>query len=176
MTTVFLAHAEPDRDYASKLAAFLEFGCDVRCHLDAGRIEAGEDMVAKADQGSWADVLVLLLSKDSWPERIARARWDPLLLDLPLVCILLSECGFPDLQLLETPMTLEYARELVSKHRFAEAYDLLYELLDDADAHDYIARELAWICDRWDHNTEANRLRDLCKLPPTRQMDLFDLD
>ena len=61
MTTVFLAHAEPDRDYASKLAAFLEFGCDVRCHLDAGRIEAGEDMVAKADQGSWADVLVLSL-------------------------------------------------------------------------------------------------------------------
>lgn len=327
VNTVFLAHAEPDRDYASKLAAFLEFGCDVRCYLDPGRIEAGEDMVAKAEQGSWADVLVLLLSKDSWPERLARVLWDPLLLDLPLVCILLSECGFPEVlrrrdffdthtcnaprmlkrwtgqrkhdpgetanaefssdleeiystladrsgsmvvdgvtakrfaeeaardfetvlwvpchrrsvvqaagylgaqlglvldgpskencervqevlarrrcllvldsadektrsaltargrtstlataepvQLLETPQTLEYARELVSNQRFAEAYDVLYQLLDAVVEPDFSARELAWICDHWGRVAEGNRLREQCNLPPTRQMGLFDLD
>jgi hypothetical protein len=327
VNTVFLAHAQQDRDYVSKLAAFLEFGCDVRCYVDAGRIGDGEDIVAKADQGSWADAVVLLLSKDSWPERIARVRWDPLLLDLPLVCILLSECAFPELlrrrdffdadncnaarklkrwlwqrkrdpgeparaefsndleeiycaladragsmvadgvsaqrfseeaagdfeavlwvpchgrsvvqasgnlgaqlgmvldgqskencerirevlaqrrcllvldspdektrsaltpggrtstlvtaepvRTIETPQTFEYARELVSKRRLAEAYDLLYQLLDTVHEPDFSARELAWICDHWGRVEEGNRLREQCHLPFTRQMSLFDAD
>jgi hypothetical protein len=76
--------------------------------------------------------------------------------------------------LLETPQTLEYARELVSKLRFAEAYELLYQLLDAVVEPDFSARELAWICDRWGRIAEGNRLREQCNLPPTRQMDLFE--
>ena len=68
-----------------------------------------------------------------------------------------------------------HARELISKHRFAEAYDLLYELLDAVIEPDFAARELAWICDRWDRVAEGNRLREKCNLPRTKQMELFEI-
>jgi len=325
--TVFLAHAGADGEVASRLAEFLESGCDIRCFVEDGLIASGEDIVSKAEDGAWANVLVLLLSKDSWPGRIARERWEPLLLDpgLPLVSILLNECKFPELlrrrtffdakdrnwmrrlkrwlwqrkhdpaevagtkfssdleemyraiadragtltasgasaerfaaeaerefeavlwvpchgrslvqaagelgsqlgltldgqlkencgqiqhllterrcllvldapdektkaalapggrtstvvttdpvKRMETPHTLGYARQLVLDRRFAEAYVLLYDLLDAIISPESCARELAWICDHWGRLEEANRLREQCSSPPIVQLLLFD--
>ena len=90
---ILLAHAAPDQFYAQQIAAFLESGCDVRCNL--GLLGPDQDLVELAEQ--CVDPLILLLSKDSWPKRLPRERWDPLLLQLPLACVLLNPCPFPEL-------------------------------------------------------------------------------
>jgi hypothetical protein len=102
-TTIFLAHAERDREFASELAAFLEFGCDATCYLDEGAMADGGDLMAKARDGLAADVLVLLLSEASWPVRLARQQWEPVLFeqareaDTDVASIALGECPFPEL-------------------------------------------------------------------------------
>jgi hypothetical protein len=324
--SVFLIHAEPDHEFASNLAEFLELGCDVQCFVSDGSIGPGEDIVSKTEKGTWANVLVLLLSQDSWPVRIARDRWEPLLLDpdLSLVSILLSKCRFPELlrrrnffdaslpnelrrlkrwlwqrkydrtelpgdqfsgdledlyaaiadragtwtangasaerfaaeaerefeavfwipchgrsvaqavgelgsqlgltldgqikenlaqirpllverrcllvldapdektqaaltpggrtstlvttevvKRLDTPQTLDYARQLVLARRYSEAYVLLYDLLDAVVSPEFCARELAWICDHWGRLEEAERLREQCNSSSTVQLSLF---
>ncbi len=85
--TLFLTHASADRDFAVRLAEFLEFGCDVTCAVDEAAIAPGQDIVSKLEEGTWAGVLVLLLSSHSWPIRIARERWEPLLLDADLTIL-----------------------------------------------------------------------------------------
>jgi hypothetical protein len=62
-------------------------------------------------------------------------------------------------KILKTPETAAYARHLVAERRFAEAYELLYRLLDAVDDPDNCARELTWICEHWDRVDEANLLR-----------------
>ena len=93
LSPILLVHAAPDQFYAQQIAAFLESGCDVRC--DLGLLGPGQDLVELAEQ--CVDPLILLLSKDSWPKRLPRERWDPLLLELPLACVLLNPCPFPEL-------------------------------------------------------------------------------
>jgi hypothetical protein len=93
--SLLLAHATADHPYAQKLAAFVEAGCDVRCDPGAGLLRSDHHLVDLAEQSSGP--LVLLLSKDSWPQRLPRERWDPLLLELPLACVLLNACPFPEL-------------------------------------------------------------------------------
>jgi hypothetical protein len=92
-SSILLAHAAPDQFYAQQIAAFLESGCDVRC--DLGLLRPGQDLVELAEQ--CVDPLILLLSKDSWPKRLPRERWDPILLELPLASVLLNPCPFPEL-------------------------------------------------------------------------------
>jgi hypothetical protein len=60
---------------------------------------------------------------------------------------------------LETPETVAYALRLVAERRFAEAYELLYRLLDAVVDPDCCARELTWICEHWDRVEEARVLR-----------------
>jgi hypothetical protein len=60
---------------------------------------------------------------------------------------------------LETPQTPVYARSLIAARRYAEAYELLYRLLDAVVEPDACARELTWICEHWDRVEEANVLR-----------------
>jgi len=62
-------------------------------------------------------------------------------------------------RVLETPRTPAYARSLVAARRYAEAYELFYELLDAVIDPDGCARELTWICEHWDRAEEANALR-----------------
>jgi hypothetical protein len=95
MPGLLLAHAAADHPYARKLAAFLEQGCDVHCDPGEGLLRPDQHLVDLAEQSSGP--LVLLLSKDSWPQRLPRERWDPLLLELPLACVLLNTCPFPEL-------------------------------------------------------------------------------
>jgi hypothetical protein len=102
-TTIFLAHAESDHQFARNLAAFLEFGCDATCYLDEGMMADGGGLMAKAQEGLAADVLALLLSKASWPARLPRQHWEPVLFDqareaaTDVVSIALGKCPFPEL-------------------------------------------------------------------------------
>jgi len=320
LSPILLAHAQADQVYAQQIAAFLESGCDVRCHL--GLLGPGQDLVELAEQ--CADPLILLLSKDSWPNRLPRERWDPLLLRLPLACVLLNPCPFPELlrrraffdnddrnaarglkrwlwqqhrevsqasrfqwseeleklyvgladragaqtasaeqsrlfareasaefecvvwipchgrtlpectgklgnhlgltmdeperqnrrrvletlrerrclvvldapseearaaldvcgrssvlitteplEIEETPRTFHYARELIRNRRYAEAYDLLYLLMEESVDTAACARELTWICEHWGRTAEAERLREH-NPAPVRQLGLFE--
>ena len=62
-------------------------------------------------------------------------------------------------KVLETPRNPAYARSLVAAKRYAEAYELLYELLDAVIDPEWCARELTWICEHWGRVEEANALR-----------------
>ena len=331
MATAFFAHAQRDHDLASDLAAYLEFGFNLTCYLDDGQIGENQDLIAKAEEGLCADVLLLLLSPSSSSARWARERWEPVLFDqakqggVDVVTVLLHECSFPPLlrrrnfidattnwltarrllkrwfrvrereagappntefsgdledlystladragslnvsgdaasrfaaeaeqefeavmwvpchgrtlaqasgelghqlgltldgqakencghirevladrrclvvldaaeaaialeliaggststaithdpvKILETPETPVYARDLVSARRFAEAYELLYRLLDQVVDPDNCARELTWICEHWDRPNEANVLRVNYRPPGGRSNSL----
>ncbi len=74
---------------------------------------------------------------------------------------------------LDTPQTLDYARQLVLARRYSEAYVLLYDLLDAVVSPESCARELAWICDHWGRLEEAERLREQCNSSSTVQLSLF---
>ena len=76
-------------------------------------------------------------------------------------------------RVLETPRTPEYARSLVAARRYAEAYELLYELLGAGVDPAGSARELTWICDHWDRVEEANALRFQYSPPGATQLALF---
>jgi len=69
--------------------------------------------------------------------------------------------------------SLAAARSLVEARRFAEAYELLRELLNAGIEPESCARELVWICDHWDRVDEANSLRFLCPPEPSEQLRLF---
>ncbi len=331
-TTAFIAHARCDHEFAIDLAGFLEFGCDLTCYVDDGQIGENQDLIAKAEEGLCADVLLLLLSPSSSPTRWVREHWEPVLFEqakqgrVEVVTILLRECSFPPLlrrrnfidatknrltarrllkrwfrlrecepgaapsiefsgdledlystladhagtlnvsgaaasrfateakqefeavlwvpcqgrtlaqasgelghqlgltldgpakencgrirellrtrrclvildapeakipleliaggrsstaitldpvKILETPETPEYARRLIAARRFAEAYELLYQLLDAVVEPDSCARELTWICEHWDRPNEANVLRVNYRPAGAEQLVLF---
>jgi len=93
---VVIAHAGADTSYAQFLAEFLQIGCDVRCDLHTGRLEPDEHLVELV-AGRDSEILILLLSQDSWPARLPRDRWDPVLLERPLACVLVNPCPYPAL-------------------------------------------------------------------------------
>ena len=332
LTSIYLAHAEPDHPFAQRLSAFLELGCNVHCSLDDGLISDGEDLIDKAEQGLACDVLVLLLSPASWPDPCPRERWEPVLFNaasesrVELASVMTTDCRFPALlrrrnffdaaidpdaalrqmkrwlwqrsqgashsvntafssdladlysalsdqagtlrasaaeasrfikeagqefeaviqipchdrtaaqvagelavqlgltldgaledncrrihellfkrrcllvldapapeiaaefiasgrtstlvtlepiQVIETPRTLAYARQLIHRRRYAEAYELLYSLLDSDTSTADCAHELSWICEHWNRAEESESLRFHYRLPPTEQLALF---
>jgi hypothetical protein len=76
-------------------------------------------------------------------------------------------------QVLETPTTMPQARKLLAARRYAEAYELLYRLLDTGVVAADCAHELSWICDHWNRPGESESLRYHYRLPPTEQLSLF---
>ncbi len=65
------------------------------------------------------------------------------------------------------------ARALVVARRFAEAYEILYELFNAGIETEACARELVWICEHWDRVEEANALRFRFQPVSPEQMRLF---
>ena len=98
-----MAHAEADATAARELGAFLEVGCDVSFLGEDGLIGPGDDLIAAAENGLAADLLVLLLSPASNPARWVRERWEPVLfaraaeMGTRVAVVLLEECAFPAL-------------------------------------------------------------------------------
>jgi hypothetical protein len=76
-------------------------------------------------------------------------------------------------KILETPDTPAYAQRLLASRRYAEAYELLYRLLDVEDDPESCARELTWICEHWDRVDEANGLRFNYRTEGAEQLLLF---
>lgn len=76
-------------------------------------------------------------------------------------------------RIVKEDFTLAAARALVLARRFAEAYELLYRLLDAGMETEACARELVWICEHWDRTEEANQLRFHPGAPVCEQLRLF---
>jgi hypothetical protein len=73
----------------------------------------------------------------------------------------------------ELPESFERARMLIESRRYAEAYELLYRLLDAEISPEACARELTWICEHWGRIEEANALRFYYGPEPSAQLTLF---
>ena len=76
-------------------------------------------------------------------------------------------------RLVENDRSFRAARNLVVARRFAEAYELLYQLMNAGIEPESCARELVWICEHWDRVEEANGLRFRCAREPSEQLRLF---
>jgi hypothetical protein len=76
-------------------------------------------------------------------------------------------------RIVEDARNFAAARVLVVARRFAEAYELLYELFSAGIESGTCARELVWICERWDRVEEANALRFRFHPDSAEQMRLF---
>jgi hypothetical protein len=81
--TVFLCYSPADRDFARRIAEFLERGAAVRVFLEEGEILPGEDLISKARQGRMADTVIVIFSRDSWRSRLPRAQWEDALVNEP---------------------------------------------------------------------------------------------
>jgi hypothetical protein len=81
--TLFLCHAPADRETARSLADFLEKGADVRVLRDEGEMRPDEGLAEKARQGRMADIMIVLLSRNSLPPRWPRAEWEDALVNEP---------------------------------------------------------------------------------------------
>jgi hypothetical protein len=76
-------------------------------------------------------------------------------------------------RIVEDERSLRAARALVAVSRFAEAYDVFYQLLHSGVEPEACARELVWICEHWDRQDEANALRFHFGPSPSEQLRLF---
>jgi hypothetical protein len=81
--TLFLCYAAADRNAATRIAAFLERGADVRTFLEEGEIQPDQSLVAKAREARMADIVVVLFSRQSLPPRWPRAEWEEPLVKEP---------------------------------------------------------------------------------------------
>ena len=76
-------------------------------------------------------------------------------------------------RIVNDPRNFPAARALVVARRFAEAYEILYELFNAGLETEACARELVWICEHWDRVEEANALRFRYQPVSAEQMRLF---
>jgi hypothetical protein len=70
-------------------------------------------------------------------------------------------------------VSLAAGRALAAAGRMAEAYEIFQQLLKSEVEPQWCARELVWICERWDRLDEANTLRFYFGPSPSEQLLLF---
>jgi pentatricopeptide repeat protein len=70
-------------------------------------------------------------------------------------------------------VSLAAGRALAAAGRLAEAYEVFQQLLKSGIEPQSCARELVWICERWDRLDEANALRSYFGPSPSEQLLLF---
>ena len=76
-------------------------------------------------------------------------------------------------RIVEDSRNFAAGRALVVARRFAEAYEILYELFNAGIETEACARELVWICEHWDRVDEANTLRFRFHPASAEQLRLF---
>lgn len=132
--------------------------------MEGAPIPAGGNLAAKAEEGLGSDIVVE--QNCSRIREILSARRCLLILDAPAAdgtgrVIAVGRSSFivteQPVQRRETPESLDYARTLLSVTRYAEAYELLYRLMNGAIDAETCARELAWICEHWDRIEKPSR-------------------
>lgn len=103
MSSVVFCYAPEDTDLAQDIGAYLAANLPVSCFYDEGLIRPGFDLLAAVGQGLSAEIVVVLLSPRSAPERWVRDRWEPVLMHQPgevgshLLFALTQSCKFPEL-------------------------------------------------------------------------------
>jgi len=103
MPKVFPCYSPSEHGLACELAAFLERGAGVEVLLEEGAMQAGEDLIAKVEEGLSADVVLALLSPDSVPGRWVLERWKSAFCEqatevgTPVATLLCRNARFPDL-------------------------------------------------------------------------------
>jgi len=103
MLKVFPCYSTPDREIVHELAAFLERGAGVEVLLEEGEMPPGGDLIAKAEEGLSADVVLVLLSPEAVPPRWVLERWKSVFWEqaaevgTALATLLCRDARFPDL-------------------------------------------------------------------------------
>src|SRR6478672_8928987 len=100
MLQVSMVHAAADAELARRLGSYLERNCLVNIDYDsrAGKDEPLLDVLGRALS---SDVVILLLSPDSVPVRLAREQWEPLLVESAqesrthIAYVTVADCAFP---------------------------------------------------------------------------------
>ncbi|WP_321472434.1 TIR domain-containing protein [uncultured Paludibaculum sp.] len=101
MLNLFLCYAPRERAVAQTLARRLEGGAECRITLEELGPGIGPTVAEAWDGGLGNDVIVLLLSKESVPEKASRTEWASLLAhveaneDPPVACVLVEDCAHP---------------------------------------------------------------------------------
>ncbi len=101
MLNLFLCYAPRDRAIAQTLARRLEGGAECQVTLEELGPAVGSTIAEAWDGGVGNDAILLLLSKDSVPERASRSDWAALLAhveaneDPPVACVMAEECPHP---------------------------------------------------------------------------------
>lgn len=103
MTKVFPCYSTADRQIAHELAEFLERGVGADVLLEEGEIPACGDLIAKVEEALAANVVLVLLSPDSVPNRWILERWKSAFWEqaaefgTSLATVLCRDSKFPDL-------------------------------------------------------------------------------
>ena len=103
MLKVFPCYSTPDREIVHSLAAFLERGAGVEILLEEGEMPPGGDLIAKAEEGLSADVVLVLLSPEAVPPRWVLERWKSVFWEqaaevgTAFATLLCRDAKFPDL-------------------------------------------------------------------------------
>ena len=103
MLKVFPCYATPDRELVHELAAFLECGAGVEVLFEEGELQPGGDLVAKVEEGLSADVVLVLISPESVPQKWILERWKPVFWDqaaevgTSIATLFCRDAKFPDL-------------------------------------------------------------------------------
>lgn len=103
MVNLFLCYAPPLRAIAQCLSRRLETGAECRVSLEELNPSIGANVVEAWEAGIGSDAILLLLSRESVPERSNRSQWAPLLAHVesdeqpPVACVLVEDCPYPPL-------------------------------------------------------------------------------
>lgn len=81
--SVAFCFAAADWDTARRIAAFLERGADICALVEGGVTQQGEDLAEKARQSLASEMILVLLSRQSFPPRWPRAQWEDAFLTAP---------------------------------------------------------------------------------------------
>jgi len=101
--TIFPCYAAADLELARELSGFLERGAPVDVFFNDGEIRGRQTLLSKAAEGLQADLILVLLSPDSVPERWILDQWKPALWEISeqarvsVACLLACDCRFPEL-------------------------------------------------------------------------------